>query len=216
MKLLIFGATGATGRHLVEQALSGGHRVTAFVREPARLGIADPSLNLVVGDVLEPASVHGAFGRFDAVLCALGTMPEGKADATRRQPKAPVCSVGTRHILDAMARHGCQRIVVESSASVGSSRSDSVLGAAALIRALLGDVMNDKELQELAVTGSAAQWTIVRPVKLNNGPARGGVKAGERLRWSLLSSVTRADVAAFMLATLADKSSFHRALTIKA
>lgn len=155
MKLLIFGATGATGRHLVEQALSGGHWVTAFVREPARLGIADPSLNLVVGDVLQPASVDGAFGRFDAVLCAL-------------------------------------------------------------VHAMLRDVMDDKVLQEAAITGSAAQWTIVRPVKLSNGPARGRVKAGERLRWHLLSSVTRADVAAFMLSLLTDRGSFHRALTVKA
>lgn len=216
MQLLIFGATGATGQHLVEQALSAGHQVTAFVREPARLGIADPALNVVVGDVMQPASVDAAFGRFDAVLCALGSMPEGKADIARRQPKTPVCSVGTRHILDAMARHACQRIVVESSASVGSSRSDSVLGAAALIRTLLGDVMNDKEHQEAAVAASAAQWTIVRPVKLGHGPARGGVKAGERLRWSLLSSVTRADVAAYMLAVLTDRGSFHRALTVKA
>jgi uncharacterized protein YbjT (DUF2867 family) len=216
MKLLIFGATGATGLHLVRQALVAGHHVTAFVREPARLGIAHPLLTPVVGDVMQAPSVDAAFGEYQAVLCALGSMPEGKSDAARRQPKVPVCSVGTRHILEAMARHGCQRIVVESSASVGSSQAGSVLGASTLIRTLLRDVMDDKEIQEAAIIASAAEWTIVRPVKLGNGPARGRVQSGESLRWSLLSSVTREDVAAFMLAAIADRGSFRRALTLKA
>ena len=42
MELTIFGATGATGTSLTEQALAAGHQVTAVVRDPARLGeVAD-------------------------------------------------------------------------------------------------------------------------------------------------------------------------------
>lgn len=53
MKLLIFGATGSIGRLLVEQ----GHRVTAFVRDRAKLDIWHANLKIVQGDVLDLASV---------------------------------------------------------------------------------------------------------------------------------------------------------------
>lgn len=215
MRLLVFGASGATGRHLVRLALSQGHGVTAFVRDPARLPAMDERLDRVVGDVMQPASVEAAFDHHDAVLCALGTMPEAGADRSRRQPAVPVCSVGTRHILDAMAKHACRRIVVESSISVGESRHTGRLGAARVVRALLGKVMEDKELQESAVRASSADWTIVRPAKLTDGPARGRFQAGEDLRWNLFSRIPRADVAAFMLAALVDPATSHKALTIK-
>ena len=43
MKLVVFGASGATGRQIVEQALAAGHEVTAFVRNPAHLPSSIPS-----------------------------------------------------------------------------------------------------------------------------------------------------------------------------
>jgi uncharacterized protein YbjT (DUF2867 family) len=42
MKLLVLGATGPTGQHIVRQALDLGHAVTAFVRDPARLPLSAP------------------------------------------------------------------------------------------------------------------------------------------------------------------------------
>ncbi len=38
MRLVIIGATGGTGVHVTSQAVEGGHRVTAFVRPPQKLG----------------------------------------------------------------------------------------------------------------------------------------------------------------------------------
>ena len=50
MKLAIFGATGGTGRALVEQALAAGHEVTALVRDPARVTVQNPRVHLVQGN----------------------------------------------------------------------------------------------------------------------------------------------------------------------
>ena len=77
MKLLAFGATGSVGRELVEQALEQGHSVTAFVRDPAKLGIAHPELQIFQGDALDPASVEAAVRGQQAVLCALGAGRKG-------------------------------------------------------------------------------------------------------------------------------------------
>ena len=215
MRLLIFGATGATGQHLVRLALSAGHRVTAFVRDPARLFHDGPLLSYVVGDVMQLSSVDTALPGHDAVLCALGTMPEARADRPRRQPAVPVCSVGTTNILEAMTRHQCSRIVVESSTSVGESRYTGSLGAGTIVRAVLRGIMRDKELQEAALRASGLDWTIVRPVRLTNGPAQGHVQAGEALRWNMLSTISRADAAAFMLAAVTDPGTSRKALTIR-
>ena len=51
MKLLIFGASGATGRVLVSAALAKGHAVTAFVRTPSKLAVSHENLTVIVGDV---------------------------------------------------------------------------------------------------------------------------------------------------------------------
>jgi len=215
MHLLIFGSTGATGQELVRQALMQGHGVTAFLRDPARLTITHPSLRHVVGDVMDGPSVDAAMPGHQAVLCALGNFPEGKADADRRQRKVPVCSVGTGHIAAAMARHGLRHLIVESSASVGESRSTGRFGAGFVLRLLLGDVMADKDRQDEVLQGSALDWTLVRPPKLNNGPAKGRLQSDEGLAWSLASTASRADVAAFMLAALNDATTIRRALTVR-
>lgn len=79
MKLLLFGATGGTGRKLVEQALELGHSVTAFARDPGKVKITHWNLRVVKGDILEPASVTAAVQGQDAVLSALGIkLPIGK------------------------------------------------------------------------------------------------------------------------------------------
>ena len=72
MKLLIFGATGGTGRKLVEQALEQGHAVTAFARDPGKVKTTHLNLTVVKGDILEPASVTAAVQGQDSVLSALG------------------------------------------------------------------------------------------------------------------------------------------------
>ena len=215
MKLLIFGATGATGSLLVDQALELGHAVTAFVRDPARLRRSHPSLAHIVGDAMDEARVEGAVQGHDGVVCALGSSPEGRAERARRQPGVPVCSVGTANIVAAMVRHGVRRIVVESSTSVGESRKAGRLGAATIVRLFLRDVMDDKERQDAILMSSGLDWTIVRPAKLSNGPKTGRLESGEGLAWSLASSASRADVAAFLLAALADPATIGRAITVR-
>lgn len=72
MKLLVFGATGGTGRQLVQQALAQGHVVTAFARDPAKVTPPHDNLSVVKGDILEPATVDAAVAGQDAVVSALG------------------------------------------------------------------------------------------------------------------------------------------------
>lgn len=121
MKILVFGASGTTGRLLVQKALVDNHSVTAFVRDPVRLSIQHPQLQCVIGDVIDQESVLAVMPGHEVVLCALGVLPGSKADASCSQYSVPVCSVGTGHILIAMEKSGVKRIVVQSASSVGAS-----------------------------------------------------------------------------------------------
>ncbi|HYV09018.1 MAG TPA: NAD(P)H-binding protein, partial [Thermoplasmata archaeon] len=116
---MVFGATGQTGRLLVERAVSAGHATTAFARVPARMGTAVGSVRVVQGDVLNAAAVGHAVAGQDAILSALGT-------AARGSP--PVLPDGIRHILDAMEGHGVRRIVALSAAGALHEPAGSALG----------------------------------------------------------------------------------------
>jgi putative NADH-flavin reductase len=75
MNVLIFGATGGTGRALVEQALQQGNTVTAFARDPAKVRTTHPNLRVAKGNILDYDSVKAALQNQDAALSALGVRP---------------------------------------------------------------------------------------------------------------------------------------------
>ena len=77
-RILIFGATGGTGKELVAQALQRGHDVTAFVRDPGKLAVSHAHLRVQQGDLQEPETVRAAIPNHQAVLSALGTRTLGK------------------------------------------------------------------------------------------------------------------------------------------
>ena len=102
MKLVIFGAAGATSRALLEQALAKGHEITAFDRHPEFITLSHPKLTCVQGDVFDPEQVEAAIAGQDVVFCVLGVKPGSTV---------PVCSKGTENILAAMQRTGVKRFI---------------------------------------------------------------------------------------------------------
>jgi putative NADH-flavin reductase len=94
MRLTIFGASGKTGRHLLEQALDAGHNLTAVVRDPTRLPTRHQRLQVVTADVLDPAAIQPAVAGADAVSSALGPHPHATAHRSCRPPppaSSPLC-----------------------------------------------------------------------------------------------------------------------------
>jgi putative NADH-flavin reductase len=197
MKLLVFGATGGTGREIVAQALDQGHVVTAFVRNPAALTTKHERLKLAQGDVLDYASVQAAVPGQDAVLSALGV---------RKLRKNTVLSDGTKNLLRAMEQHGVKRFVCESSLGVGDSKGQ--LGWVFnlfIIPLLLRNIFRDKEVQEQYIKQSNLDWIIVRPAALTNGPRTGVYRSGfSTTERTIKGKISRADVADFMLKQLTD------------
>lgn len=200
MKLAIFGATGGTGRQLVEQALAAGHTVTALVREPAKLAVTNPNLSVAPGNVLNPADVRQALAGTHAVLCSLGN--------TANNPDLAV-STGTQNIVQAMQQQGIRRLIVVSSLGVGDSKNQVPFLFKLIMWTFLRKAIQDKEEQEKIVRASNLDWTIVRPSGLTDGPATGNYRAG--VDPTIFSSrIARADVADFVLKQLTDTTFLHK------
>jgi putative NADH-flavin reductase len=197
MKLLLFGATGGTGRELLKQSIAKDHEVTAFVRDPSRLGdIAHPDLRLVTGDVLDPAAVRNAVSGHEAVLIAIGAGP--KRTTIREQ--------GTRIVIEAMQAASVKRLVCLSSFGVGDSRADlSFFTRYVVVGIFLRHAFADHERQEAVVRNSALDWTLVRPPHLKDGAHTGTYQHGLTLAYGNIKGwISRGDLADFMLKQLED------------
>lgn len=196
MKLLIFGASGGTGRELVEQAIAAGHEVTAFVRNPAALAPAE-HLRIAIGDARDPAAVNIAMIEQEAVLSALG----GTLSDEELLPRS------MEDILAAMKRHGVRRLIVlGASGAIESTLKRLPPLTRFLFRTVMATVLKkpfkaQRSMQQL-IRASDTDWTIVQPPRLVNELRTGKIRVDADALPEKGLRIARADVAAFMLAQL--------------
>lgn len=204
MKLVIFGATGKIGRHLVEQALELGHEVTAFVRNPQKLRAPRGNLRVVKGDVLDPAAVRSAIDGCDGVICALG-MPLMNKDGLRAK--------GTANIIRAMEETGVKRLVCLSGLGAGDSWNLLPFHYKYLIFPLvMRRLYADHERQEAHVRNSRLDWVIVRPANFVDGEHTGAYRHGFTSEDEPVTlKISHGDVADFMLKQSADNTYLRQA-----
>jgi putative NADH-flavin reductase len=209
MKLTIFGATGTTGTTITAQALAAGHDVTAVVRDPSRLTIPDhPRLRVVTADVMDPTSISQAVEDADAVISALG--PRGTGPTT-------VILDSVHSIIAAMDKTGSRRFV-EVSGSIVADEGESLymryLVKPLARRTFLRHVCADMRAGETEIRSSDLDWTIVRPPSLNDKQATGSYRTAIDQNLPHGFSISRADLAAYMLALVDDPASVHRHVAI--
>jgi nucleoside-diphosphate-sugar epimerase len=200
-RVVVFGASGGVGRHVVEQALKRGHEVVAVVRSPGKLTITDPRLTVVTAELTDQEAIGAAVSGADAVISALGPSLDRKA-------KAMPLVEGTRTIVDAMKAAGVRRYVGMATPSLRDPRDGrSLLGTLVPVMGRLGLPRAYRELLAMSeiVTGSGLDWTIARFTRPTDGPAKGTVRAGYPGHDRVGVSITRADIATFLLDQVADR-----------
>lgn len=201
MQLTVFGATGRTGRPLVEQALDRGHTVVAFARDDADVPFDHEGLTVVEGDAYTGAGVAEAVAGSDAVVSVLGQTSAGPDD---------LLTTAGDHIIDAMTDAGVSRFVTLVGAGVRTegespSLAGRVIGVA--LKLLSGEVLADAETHVDHVRETDLDWTVVRAPRLTDGEGTGSYEAGDITLG--FASVARADVARFILDCLEDGLYVH-------
>jgi putative NADH-flavin reductase len=207
MKVVVFGASGKTGREVVRQALARGFEVTAFVRDTARLPLAHANLRLVTGELTDSKAIAKVVAGHTAVISTLGVGTPLAHD--------PVVIDGVRTITRASEHASVERLLYLSFIGVRQSRDDAGLVLKRLATTLLRHEVADHEEKEAAVVGCFVDWTIVRAPKLTNGRLTASYRIGENIRArSPLPMMSRADVADCMLRQLTDAAFIRKAMRI--
>jgi putative NADH-flavin reductase len=209
MRTVVFGATGPTGRRLTEQALAAGYQVTAVTRRPDGIS-PQPGLSVVTADVTDPDAVARAVAGSDAVLSSLGSR-------LSRKP-ITVYSQGNANVVAAMHRFGVKRLITISSSVMDPSWRPSgefffnnVMDP--LVNRRLGRTAHeDMRRMEALVRDSDLEWTIVRPAGLFDHPDVTAYQVRENVADGLFTA--RADLAASMVAQLADDRFVRRAMAV--
>lgn len=199
MNIIIFGASGRTGKPLVEQALAAGHQVTAYVRDAGKLGIKHPKLETIVGNLNETDKLNKAILGKDAVFSALGPVKNGSKT---------IMEEAARNITAAMKKAGVKRLITVTGAGVAQPGDEPKAFnhfMSFVLNLMAKDVIVDSSKHAEIVRASGLDWTVVRVPMLTDGARKGqhrvgkvGVDDGPR--------ISRADVADFMLKQLSDKA----------
>ena len=193
MKVLVIGATGLTGRHIVAQLLARGDEVTAFARKPEAIAERHPKLRVAQGEARDATSIERAVAGQDAVVSAFGA---------RSMKKDDLQETLMRNLVAAMKKQGVRRLVNCSTMGVGASRAEMpFFYRSILIPLLFKHLFADKERGERLLLASGLDFVNVLPGRLNDKPARGGVKAALSSKGMKLQ-MNRADLADFMVRQL--------------
>ena len=191
MHIALLGATGRTGRPLLDQALDAGHTVTALARTPSALA-ERPGLTVVAGDALDPEAVSSVVDGADAVLLTLGPTSGAPPDMMRR---------AAENVVAAMRQHDVRRVVTETGAGVPDPKDPGGLGPALMrgvMRLVAAKLLSDAQAHVDVFRRSGLDWTAVRAPRLTNGEHTGAAKTGY-FSMGPGHSVARADVADVML-----------------
>src|SRR5476651_421511 len=201
MNILIFGATGGTGRQLITQGLSQGHKITAFVRNPAKLSINNKNLLLVKGSVSIQENVEAAMQGQDVVISVLGS---NASDSLWKSNT--IVSDAVKNIILGMKKKKVARLLFIASFGVNKK---IFLPEKLFIRIFLRNVFADILKQQMLIEQSELDWTIAHPARLVDSPKTGNYKVSEDLPIGLFSNVSRSDVADFLLKNL-NSTRYHR------
>ncbi|XP_051532764.1 flavin reductase (NADPH)-like [Myxocyprinus asiaticus] len=216
MKIAVLGATGQTGQQLVNQALQQGHTVTAIVRNPAKLTVTHECLKVVEGDIFSEDSLKPHFKGQDAVMSCLGfpiSFFYGVTGYTQSMTAA----------INAMRDVKVNRIITMTSwyTDPNSGTNSSVFIRFMLLPMIRSVLNNMYEMENVLKQTEDINWTVVRPPGLKNTqttaneflthegyyvPDENGLPIGQ--------SVSRGDVARFMLSLLNNNAWMKKAVAI--
>jgi uncharacterized protein YbjT (DUF2867 family) len=204
MRVLVLGATGGTGREIVREAGAQGYSVVALVR--SRTKATDlAGAELVEGDARDEQALSRALDGCSGVISSLGTPMSPFREVT-------LLSVATRALVKAMESGNVRRLVCITGLGAGDSRGHGgFLFDILFFPLLLRKVYEDKNRQEDVVRASKLDWVLVRPTVLNDKPARGTVQAQTDLSHIRGGTVSRSDVAKFVVQQLTDDTWLRRA-----
>ncbi len=205
MKVLVIGAAGKSGMVVVKKALAAGHDVTAFVHKIEGY-LPDSNLRVIEGDARDRSTMDSAMLGQDAVIDTIG----GKLSFKTTTLEASAAAT----IIASMQSSGVRRLVIISVIGEGESVANTNWYERLFLSTLLRNEMKDKAAMEAIVDASGLDWIIVRAPFLSDDPDTGNINVFSPETGNVAHKLTRADLAAFMVAQLSSDEYLQKAVAI--
>ncbi len=206
MRIALFGATGPTGRFVIEEALRQGHSLSVYTRDARKLQAFKGRIDIVEGNLQDKVAIAKCLHGSDAVISALGP------NSLKVQGDRPVMH-GLSNIIEAMKQSSIRRLIQISTAAYRDPKDGFAFNVRAF--ALLFKVIARKGSEDIRataelITKSDLEWTLVRIPNLKDGPAAGGIDKGWYGKTRLGMKLSRGNLAKFLVEQVSD-TSFIRA-----
>jgi putative NADH-flavin reductase len=187
--ILLFGITGGVGKHIAERLLGKGHRVTAVVRDPAKVTLQNPQLQIRKGDITQSQTFKELIISCDVTISAIGDRS--------RQPTT-LYSDGTENIIDAIPVGKNNRLICISAQPIEISPVIPVWQKW-LIKYILQKIFKhsyaDLRTMENLLRSSETNWTIMRVPRLTNGTPTGKYRIAVNGHLTRPFNISRSDLA---------------------
>ena len=208
MKVLLFGATGFTGKAVLPELLENNHIVTALVRSRDKIKLAHPNLNIIEGNVLDQEEITAAMQGQEAVINCLGK---------NKGSEMNLLSSFTEKVIKAMNEHQVSRLIALSNVGAGDSyKAQPFIFRSILLPTILKwlqDLIKDKNIMEPMIQKSNLNWTILRFPKISDKPAKNRILISQEGK-GLSFSISLKDCAQFIVSQLEDKSLYFKTPSI--
>lgn len=194
MRVVVLGAGGGVGRQAVLASAGAGHDVVAVARRPLDVAAGVHGVRTVVADVRDEVAVRAVLEGAEAVLWCVGVTRTSGPDVGR---------ASLPHVVRAAEEGGARRMVTVSGAGVtlpGDAKGAGARLISALTRTFARDLVEDKQGEHEVLAGSRLSWVEVRPPRLADAPGTGGWELTDRAPGLRAAAVSKADVAAAMVA----------------
>lgn len=210
-KILLLGATGRTGRLVIDEALAQGHQVVALARRPDALA-PRAGLTVVGGDPASGTDVQRALAGCSAVISTLNNNRASDSPFAKPVSPAGFMTGVMRHVVAAMQVQQVRRLALLSAAGAGDSFADMPWIFRLLVRKThLNHTYRDHDDQERVVMGSGLDWTVARPVGLHDGEPKGKLVKTSGRDPKPAMRIARRTVARYLVDCLGDPSSLATA-----
>jgi putative NADH-flavin reductase len=209
LNILVIGANGGIGKQAVELALEAGHNVTAMLRDPSKLVITHANLQIVKGDVMRPETLEEHVDGKNAIISALGTNAVTKPTI--------LYSEGNKILLKAMKKKGIRRAFFISASALDISPVLPFyvrLVEKYVVQKILKHMYDDLRIMERLVKESDTDCTIMRPPRLTNKPVTGEYRFAINSFLKNCLSISRADLAHFMISNITNEATYKATIEI--
>lgn len=169
MKILLLGATGRTGRLIVEEALKQGYELNVLVRDKNKIFFNSKSIKVYQGTPTRRADLAAAMQGCDLIISALGIVRASDAPWSKLITPKNFISESIKNVIVEAGQQNLKRLITISAWGVGETKKQVPFWLRWLINySNMGPVYAEHELEEKLLANSDLNWTAVRPVALND------------------------------------------------